>query len=102
MRSAPTLKIWMTPLASVAILEKFALLKIAAWRARVVRRSSALPVAVKPGFDVRELAEGMYLPEEPGRAVPRLAGRRALLASVMQVPGLSCARGRAAAPGFTP
>jgi len=29
MRSAPTLKIWMTPLASVAMLEKFALLKMA-------------------------------------------------------------------------
>src|SRR5665647_812618 len=29
MRSAPTLKIWMTPLASVAMLEKLALLKIA-------------------------------------------------------------------------
>ena len=28
-RSAPTLKIWMTPLASVAMLEKLALLKIA-------------------------------------------------------------------------
>jgi len=34
MRSAPTLKIWMTPLASVAMLEKFALLKIALCRAR--------------------------------------------------------------------
>src|SRR5471032_845661 len=29
MRSAPTLKIWMTPFASVAMLEKLALLKIA-------------------------------------------------------------------------
>jgi len=29
MRSAPTLNIWMTPFASVAMLEKFALLKIA-------------------------------------------------------------------------
>jgi hypothetical protein len=29
MRSAPTLKIWMTPAASVAMLEKLALLKIA-------------------------------------------------------------------------
>src|SRR5688572_11478322 len=33
MRSAPTLKIWMTPLASVAMLEKLALLKIAFCRA---------------------------------------------------------------------
>jgi hypothetical protein len=29
MRSAPTLKIWITPAASVAMLEKLALLKIA-------------------------------------------------------------------------
>jgi hypothetical protein len=29
MRSAPTLKIWMTPWASVAMLEKLALLKMA-------------------------------------------------------------------------
>ena len=29
MRSAPTLKIWITPFASVAMLEKLALLKIA-------------------------------------------------------------------------
>jgi hypothetical protein len=29
MRSAPTLKIWITPLASVAMLEKLALLKMA-------------------------------------------------------------------------
>src|SRR5438067_9203999 len=39
MRSAPTLKIWMTPCASVAMLEKFALLKIALCKAPV--RSSA-------------------------------------------------------------
>jgi hypothetical protein len=32
-RSAPTLKIWMTPFASVAMLEKLALLKIALCRA---------------------------------------------------------------------
>src|SRR6266850_5731104 len=40
MRSAPTLKIWMTPLASVAMLEKLALLKIALWRAPVCRSAS--------------------------------------------------------------
>src|SRR5260221_14642277 len=33
MRSAPTLKIWITPLASVAMLEKLALLKMARCRA---------------------------------------------------------------------
>src|ERR1700735_3814985 len=33
MRSAPTLNIWMTPLASVAMLEKLALLKMALWSA---------------------------------------------------------------------
>jgi hypothetical protein len=35
-RSAPTLKIWMTPFASVAMLEKLALLKIASCSAPVV------------------------------------------------------------------
>ena len=37
MRSAPTLKIWITPLVSVAMLEKLALLKMAACRAPVFR-----------------------------------------------------------------
>src|SRR6188508_914033 len=41
MRSAPTLKIWMTPLASVAMLEKLALLKIALCRAPVFSSASA-------------------------------------------------------------
>src|SRR5580765_190949 len=42
-RSAPTLKIWMTPLASVAMLEKLALLKIALCKAPVLSRASVLP-----------------------------------------------------------
>jgi hypothetical protein len=41
MRSAPTLKIWMTPRASVAMLEKFALLKIAACSAPASRSASS-------------------------------------------------------------
>jgi hypothetical protein len=41
MRSAPTLKIWMTPLASVAMLEKLALLKIARCSAPVLISASA-------------------------------------------------------------
>src|SRR5579863_6067711 len=43
MRSAPTLKIWITPLASVAMLEKLALLKIAFCSAPVLSSASALP-----------------------------------------------------------
>src|ERR1035441_7696336 len=43
MRSAPTLKIWMTPFASVARLEKLALLKIALCRAPP--RAAPLPPA---------------------------------------------------------
>src|ERR1700724_3375863 len=39
-RSAPTLKSWMTPFASVAILEKLALLKIARCKGRVFNRAS--------------------------------------------------------------
>src|SRR6266581_3907032 len=42
-RSAPTLKIWMTPFASVAMLEKLALLKIALCRAPVLSRASVFP-----------------------------------------------------------
>src|SRR3569623_1788947 len=41
MRSAPTLKIWMTPFASVAMLEKLALLKIALCSAPVPSPSAA-------------------------------------------------------------
>ena len=40
-RSAPTLKIWMTPFASVAMLEKLALLKIAFCRAPAFSSSSS-------------------------------------------------------------
>src|ERR1700682_3843627 len=43
LRSAPTLKIWITPLASVAMLEKLALLKIALCKAPVVSRASVVP-----------------------------------------------------------
>src|SRR6185295_7631374 len=39
-RWAPTLKIWMTPFSSVAMLEKLALLRIAVWRAPVLSRVS--------------------------------------------------------------
>src|SRR6476661_4544185 len=41
MRSAPTLKIWMTPLASVAMLEKLALLKIALCSAPALSSTSS-------------------------------------------------------------
>ena len=41
MRSAPTLKIWMTPFASVAMLEKLALLKMALCRAPARRSASS-------------------------------------------------------------
>ena len=41
MRSAPTLKIWMTPEASVAMLEKLALLKMALCNAPVFSNASA-------------------------------------------------------------
>ncbi len=50
MRSAPMLKIWMTPLSSVAMLEKLALLRIAVCKAPVLsralwRRASVLRLA---------------------------------------------------------
>src|SRR5687767_5949158 len=46
-RSAPTLKIWMTPFASVAMLEKLALLKIALWSAPMFSRASARPASLR-------------------------------------------------------
>src|ERR1700733_9801667 len=46
MRSAPTLKIWMTPLASVAMLEKLALLKMAFCKAPVLSSVSACRTSV--------------------------------------------------------
>ena len=48
MRSAPTLKIWITPFASVAMLEKLALLKIALCRAPVFSRASWRRTSVTP------------------------------------------------------
>src|SRR5687767_14249683 len=41
MCSAPTLKSWMTPASSVAMLEKLALLKIASWRAPVLKSAAS-------------------------------------------------------------
>ena len=41
MRSAPTLKIWMTPFSSVAMLEKLALLKMAFCRAPALSSASS-------------------------------------------------------------
>src|ERR1039458_8531320 len=46
MRSAPTLKIWMTPFASVAMLEKLALLKIAFCKAPAFSRTSSRRTSV--------------------------------------------------------
>src|SRR3954469_25987201 len=47
MRSAPTLKIWITPFASVAMLEKFALLKMALWSALALRSVSCRRPSVR-------------------------------------------------------
>src|SRR3569623_116469 len=51
MRSAPTLKIWMTPFASVAMLEKLALLKIALCSAPVPSPSAACMGHLSPFVD---------------------------------------------------
>jgi hypothetical protein len=50
MRSAPTLKIWMTPLASVAMLEKLALLKMALCSAPVLTMGSSVWPRAAPGL----------------------------------------------------
>src|ERR1700736_1913534 len=69
--SAPTLKIWMTPLASVAMLEKLALLKIALCSAPVVSRASVCP-------------EGITEPLAPG--VRRSEGLSAVVISFASSP----------------
>src|SRR6202047_4435634 len=60
MRSAPTLKIWMTPFASVAMLEKLALLKIALCSAPAVSRTSVgeafTPMLFEPDVRRSEVA----------------------------------------------
>src|ERR1051325_5746002 len=66
MRSAPTLKIWMTPLASVAMLEKFALLKIAVCSAPVVSRASVPRPSTVGGCGLRYPVVGIVT-ESAGR-----------------------------------
>src|ERR1019366_4584428 len=66
MRSAPTLKIWMTPFASVAMLEKLALLKIALCRAPTLssaslRRTSVTTFPV-PGSPSRIALCSIFVP----------------------------------------
>src|SRR5688572_4811509 len=65
MLSAPTLKIWMTPSASVAMLEKFALFKIALCRAPAITAASLAGTDARAsGFLARRrLAAGIvYFP----------------------------------------
>src|SRR5688572_27067517 len=71
MRSAPTLKIWMTPFASVAMLEKLALLKIALCSAPDL--SSASSACLRAVMSVRT---DMYLfvcPSSPVKVVMMLS-----------------------------
>src|SRR5580704_3068020 len=58
MRSAPTLKIWMTPFSSVAMLEKLALLKIAFCKAPAFIRASLRRASVTT-FSLPAAAAGM-------------------------------------------
>src|ERR1041385_1709566 len=76
MRSAPTLKIWMTPFASVAILEKLALLKMGLWRAPVLSRASWRRTSVRRST-------------EPA-SVSRTAGSRHGVGTVPSFPGERC------------
>ena len=56
MRSAPTLKIWITPLASVAMLEKLALLKMARWSASALTIDSSVCPSALPEASGRRLS----------------------------------------------
>jgi hypothetical protein len=69
MRSAPTLKIWMTPVASVAMLEKFALLKIALCSAPAFRSASLRRTSVRSGAAATMLS-GLVSWKAPVAVVP--------------------------------
>jgi hypothetical protein len=78
MRSAPTLKIWITPLASVAMLEKLALLKIALCSAPALTTASsvwtwgaAAPWASRPWPTVSVFVIGMEFPNSNSRTGAR-------------------------------
>src|SRR5471032_2963898 len=58
-RSAPTLKIWMTPFASVAMLEKLALLKIALCRAPACSSASSACLRGVVGADQQIADDGV-------------------------------------------
>src|SRR6266513_1277915 len=80
MRSAPTLKIWMTPFASVAMLEKLALLNIALCRAPVLSNAAwrwistlaatalILDMSLSPRY-ARQLFQAGHALNNPARAV---------------------------------
>src|ERR1043166_9964584 len=99
MRSAPTLKIWITPFASVAMLEKLALLKIALWSAPVLSRSSRRRSSVRPGAVAAPLsgtAESRYgvdtVPSLPGAGSKRgldAGGDGGIARNYRGVPGAS-------------
>src|ERR1043165_7665095 len=92
MRSAPTLKIWITPFASVAMLEKFALLKIALWSAPVLSRASRRRTSVRPGAVAAPLS-GMAGSRYGMDTVPSLPGPAASAWCVQE--------GTAGSPGTT-
>src|SRR3954467_10408408 len=73
-RSAPTLNSWITPFSSVAMLEKFALLRIAVCSAPAIKRSVAMSAPA-----VHRLRRAVQrLPDLPGqlRGRERLADER--------------------------
>src|SRR5258706_10861267 len=85
MRSAPTLKIWITPLASVAMLEKLALLKMARCRAPAfstassagVGRPAARPLPTPPiraGSAIVSVIEQVYAQSPPAYVCQRTEG----------------------------
>src|SRR4030066_893628 len=89
MRSAPTLKIWITPFSSVAMLEKLALLRIAFcsapvlskafWRRTSAARPLALPARVGP-FAVFDMVVSVESVQRPKGGL-RLSGRQQKVAA---------------------
>src|SRR5277367_5210926 len=95
MRSAPALKIWMTPFASVAMHEKLALLKIAFRNADAVRtasffRTSRVSFARPAAGRLSALGAGNGTGMGRAGAVPDWADMRHAFSAESATPGRGC------------
>src|SRR4051812_7787446 len=76
MRCAPTLKIWMTPSASVAMLEKFPLLKIASCKALAFNKGVAHACSASLGRARRRASTASTASKHRSNTASRIATGR--------------------------